>query len=86
MFSFLNNPLNQRFDRAFTTFFSNFGGGVVGIARYGHAICRVKDDVIATFIVFSISLLVFNKIGYSFAMSAGFFCTFLKRQPAFIES
>jgi len=75
MFSFLNQPLNQRFGRLVTTFFSNFGGRVLGIVRYstyGPAICRIKDTVIATFKDFSISILVFNKIGYSFAMSAVF--------------
>jgi len=50
----------------------------VGIARYS------IRNVIATFIVFSISSLVFNKIDYSFAMSA--VCNFIKRKPAFIES
>jgi len=75
MFIFLNHPLNQRFARVFTTFFSNLAVRVVGVARsltYGPGICRVKDNVIAAFIVFSLSLVVFNQICYSFAMSAVF--------------
>jgi len=72
MFSFLNHP----------NFFLEFGRSSCGnwYLTCGPAICRVKDTVIATFIVFSISLIVFNKIGYSFAMYALFFCNFTKRK------
>jgi len=74
MFSFLSHPWNRRFARAYTTFFSNFGGGVVGIgsnSKYGPAICRGNDTVIATIIVFSIRFLVFNKILLSYLSNYG---------------
>jgi len=45
--------------------------GIGSNSKYGPAICRGNDTVIATIIVFSIRFLVFNKILLSYLSNYG---------------